>query len=261
MRRLLVSLALITVLGLAALHLWPAPADESLQRLRQAGVLRVGLEAGFPPFEVIDEQGNFSGLDIELAQILANELGVQAHFDNLAYDTLYDALAARRVDVLISSIIPEPERTQDVSYSPPYFDAGLLLVVRREETGIAGPSDLAGRRLAVEAASAAEEIARRFATNVPNMAIMTFSEPQQALAALAQGRADAAISDPISLAAFQQRQGAKFTAVGSRLTSEPYVIVTRRQDRALTQEVARLLTKMEENGELDRLINKWLGSW
>jgi len=112
----------------------------------------------------------------------------------------------------------------------------------------------------VEAASTAEEEARRLAAATPGITILTFSEPQQALIALAHGQADAAICDPLSLAAFQ-RQGARLTAVGSRLTSEPYVIATRRQDRALTQEIARVLTKLKESGELDHLIHKWLGSW
>ena len=74
-------------------------------------------------------QGNFGGFDIDVAHAIAAELGVQARFDNLSYDTLYDALAVRRVDVLISMIVAEKERTMDVSYSPAYYDAGQVLVV------------------------------------------------------------------------------------------------------------------------------------
>ena len=256
-RRLLAAFLLLALLGFVAMNLWAQnKADDSLQRVRDAGVLRVGLEATFPPFETTDGLGNLGGFDVDLANALAQGLGVRAQFDNLSYDTLYDALAARRVDVLISMIIPEPERTMDVSYSSPYYDAGLLLVVRQDQTEITAPKDLGGHRVAVEAGSVGEEEARRLATALAGMTILTFSEPGQALAALGAGEAAAAISDPASLAEFR-RAGGKVAALGERLASEPYAVATRQRDRALTQEIQALIERLRATGELDRMAGKW----
>jgi ABC-type amino acid transport substrate-binding protein len=230
--------------------------DESLRRVKASGVLRVGLEATFPPFETIDGAGAFGGLDVDLARALAADLGVQAEFVNLSYDTLYDALAARRVDALISMMVVEQERTMDVSYSPPYFDAGLLLVVDERMTEITGMAALAGHRVAVEAGSVAEEEVRRLAGALAGLTILTFSEPAPALAAVARGEADAAVSDPVSLAAFRVA-GGKVKAVGPPLTSETYSVVTPRGDRALSREIARLVESLRVSGELDRLAAKW----
>jgi cystine transport system substrate-binding protein len=253
-------MAVFPMVALAAITVWIlAPnfvPDESLQRVQASGVLRVGLEATFPPFETTDGAGNFGGLDVDLARSLAAGLGVQAEFANLSYDTLYDALAARRVDVLISMMVVEQERTMDVSYSPPYFDAGLRLVVAEPTDEITGTAALVGRRVAVEAGSVAEEEVRRLATVLKNLTILTFSEPAPALAAVARADADAAVSDPVSLAAFQ-RAGGSVMAVGPRLTSETYAVVTPRGDRALSQEIARLVESLRSNGELDRLAAKW----
>ncbi|MDP3047060.1 MAG: ABC transporter substrate-binding protein [Chloroflexota bacterium] len=249
---LLVGLAVVTVW-----ILWPQfVPDESLRRVQEAGVLRVGMEATFPPFETTDGAGNFGGFDVDLAQALAASLGVQAEFANLSYDTLYDALAARRVDVLISMMVVEPERTADVSYSPPYYDAGLLLVVGQGTTEITGTVGLVGRRVAVEAGSVAEEEVRRLSGVLKDLTILTFSEPEPALLAVAQGEADAAVSDPVSLAAFR-KSGGKVMAVGPRLTSETYSVVTLRGDRALSQEVGRIVEGLRASGELDRLAAKW----
>lgn len=228
--------------------------DESLARVKQSGVLRVGLEATFPPFETTDGQGNFGGFDIDVAHAIAAELGVQPRFDNLSYDTLYDALAVQRVDVLISMIIVERERTQDVTYSPPYYDAGQVLATS-EGSPVTGVTMLAGRRVAVEAGSMAEEEARRLAAGSAGMAIVTFSEPGLALAALAQGEAEAAITDPVSLAAFR-KAGGKAVAV-ERVSSEPYVVAARRQDRSLVAEIERIVGGMEARGDLARLADKW----
>lgn len=248
------------LMGLMALLVWAlagrSGTDDSLRRVQESGVLRVGLEATFPPFETTDGQGNFGGYDVDLAQALATELGVEARFENLSYDTLYDALAARRVDVLISMIVPEPERTQEVAYSPPYFDGGMLLVVAEPPGPVTGTQGLAGRRVAVEAGSIAEEEGRRLAGPSGSVVVLTYSEPALALAAVARGEADAAIADPVSLAAYRKAAG-KVVAVGPRLTSEPYVIATRRQDRSLSREVERLVEMLRARGELDRLAAKW----
>jgi ABC-type amino acid transport substrate-binding protein len=244
---------------LVALGAWfyfgQAGPDDSLRRVRESGVLRVGLEATFPPFETTDGLGNFGGFDVDLAGALAAELGVTARFDNLSYDTLYDALAVGRVDVLISMIVAEPERTQDVSYSPPYYDAGLLLAVAPGSL-VTGTGSLAGRRLAVEAGSLAEEEGRRLALSRAGLQIVTYSEPGLALAATARGEADACLTDPVSLAE-ARRGGARLEVAGARLTSEPYVVAVRRQDRSLADEVGRVVVALRERGELDRLAGKW----
>ena len=256
-RRSLAAALFVALAAFMAWILWPQfVPDESLRRVRESGVLRVGMEATFPPFETTDGAGNFGGLDVDLAQTLAASLGVQAEFANLSYDTLYDALAARRADVLISMMVVEPERTADVTYSPPYFDAGLLLVVGEGSTEITGTAGLVGRRVAVEAGSVAEEEVRRLTGFVRGLTILTFSEPEPALAAVAQAEADAAVSDPVSLAAFR-RAGGKLTAVGPRLTSETYSVVTLRGDRALAEEAARIVEGLRATGELDRLAAKW----
>jgi arginine/lysine/histidine/glutamine transport system substrate-binding and permease protein len=255
--RRLAALLVVAVAAITVWLLWPSfITDESLRRVQDAGVLRVGMEATFPPFETTDGAGNFGGFDVELAQALAAGLGVQAEFVNLSYDTLYDALAARRVDVLISMMVLEQERTMDVSYSPPYYDAGLLLVVTEGTTAITGTAGLAGRRVAVEAGSLAEEEARRMAVALKGLSILAYSEPEPALAAVARGEADAALADPVTLAGYR-RAGGRVMAVGPRLTSEPYSVVTVRGDRALTLEVGRIVEGLRASGELDRLAARW----
>jgi ABC-type amino acid transport substrate-binding protein len=256
-RRALLGLLAATLGALVALWLWgQARPDDSLRRVQAAGVLRVGMEASFPPFETTDGRGNFGGFDVDLANSLARGLGVEAQFDNLSYDTLYDALAARRVDVLISMIVPEAERTADVWYSPAYFDGGLVLVTAEGSTAINATKDLAGRRVAVEAGSMAEEEGRRLAGGLAGLVVVTYSEPQEVLAAVSSGQADAGISELVSIADFR-RGGGKVRVLAPALTSEPYVLCALRQDQALAKELERLLGVLRSTGGLDRLAAIW----
>ncbi len=111
--------------------------------------MRIGLDPTYPPFEVADDSG-VSGLDVDLAYALADELGLQVEFVYFGYDGLYDALATKQVDVLLSALVIMPERRRDFDYSEPYFNAGEILIVPSAEEEIDEMGDLNGRRLAVE---------------------------------------------------------------------------------------------------------------
>ena len=72
---------------------WPARAQNSLQKVRDRGVLIVGTDATYPPFEFI-ENGRFRGFDIDLGREIGRELGVQTRFENIAWDGIFAALHA-----------------------------------------------------------------------------------------------------------------------------------------------------------------------
>ncbi|MBN2470002.1 MAG: transporter substrate-binding domain-containing protein, partial [Anaerolineae bacterium] len=92
------------------------------------GILRVGVDASYPPFAVDPGDGALTGLDIDLARAVAEVMGVELRFINMGYDGLYDSLRANQADVLFSALRTDPLRTRDVRYSRSYFDAGQVLV-------------------------------------------------------------------------------------------------------------------------------------
>ena len=120
----LLALALITWGGWIAYQRWQGRSG--LAEIRQRGVLRVGLDASFPPFESLDEDGQVVGLDADIARAIADDLGVEVQFVNIGFDGLYDALLIKRVDVLLSGLPVDPYRTGDVAYSANYFNAGQV---------------------------------------------------------------------------------------------------------------------------------------
>ena len=93
---------------------------------------------------------------MDIARAIAADLGVEAEFVNIGFDGLYDALLARRVDLIISGLPYDPRWTQDVAYTINYFNAGQVLVVRTDEQAITEIEDLAARTVAVEWGSQAE---------------------------------------------------------------------------------------------------------
>ncbi|HET6313848.1 MAG TPA: ABC transporter substrate-binding protein, partial [Chloroflexia bacterium] len=163
MPRNLLNIAVVLALLAVSALVWlgqQKPPDRFLERIRQTGTLRVGMDPTYPPFDVVQD-GQVRGYDAALAQAIARDLGVQVEFKTLALDTLYDALIAGNVDMLVSALPPIPERQADVRYSVPYYQSGQVLVVRSGEKAIIGIGGLAGKKVGVELGSNADTEARR----------------------------------------------------------------------------------------------------
>jgi len=235
-----------------------SPADR-LDRILETGILRVGMDASYPPFESIDGEGNLVGLDVDLGRELARRLGVEARFvANLSYDGLYDALTADQVDVVISALYVDPMRMADFAYSRSYFNAGQVLVVRADTTDIAEMADLAGRTLAVEWGSEGDVVARTWARRLAGLTVLPCQTSEEALARVTSGEADAALVDHLSALA-GIGQGLPLQMVGDPVTDALYAVALRRQDSALLRAINNALTAMEEDGTLPRLRQRWLG--
>src|SRR5215216_5917639 len=124
MRRLL-DFAIIASLALLLALVWVGqrrPADRYMEAIQAIGVLRVGLDPTYPPFDTLVD-GKVAGYDAALGTAIAADLGAQVEFKTLALDTLYDALEAGDVDMLISALPIIPERRDKVRYSTPYYQA------------------------------------------------------------------------------------------------------------------------------------------
>ncbi|MBI4758115.1 MAG: amino acid ABC transporter substrate-binding protein [Chloroflexi bacterium] len=194
-KRLILSAAAVFALVLFV-TLVPAPKriDLSLTLVEEAGVLRVALDASYPPFEM-EQDGAFSGFDVDLARQIAGSMGVKVEFVNMGFDSLYDALLTRRADAVISAFQYAPEMTRDMAFSASYLTGGQVTVVARGNTAIRDPSDLNGKRVAVERGSAAESAAKKLLGKGSDVRLQGFPTGQEALDAVAAGQVDVTIAD------------------------------------------------------------------
>jgi ABC-type amino acid transport substrate-binding protein len=233
--------------------------DATSARIRESGVWRVGMDPSFPPFESIDPStGRPVGLDVDLVHAVAGRWGVRAEIVSLGFDELVDAVAARRVDSAVSALPVFEWRTQEVSFSAPYIEAGVVLAVPPGST-IGGPEDLAGRRVAAEWGSEGDAQARELQRRLEGRLELVLRESAvAAMEAVAGSQADAAVTDAVSLALFN-KDGGDLVAVGQPLRSDPYVVVVPKGAPLLLADLNQALAAMEADGTLAALRAKWLG--
>jgi len=248
---LLITLAILIPL----LWLLFAPRDDgTLAEIQRRGTLRVGLDASFPPFETIDENGQIVGLDVDLARAIAADLGVEVELVNIGFDGLYDALLARRADIIISGLPYDPRWTEDVAYTRNYFNAGQVLVTRADEQTIEAAEDLAGRTVAVEWGSQADMEGRRLAEELEAITLLRQATAAETLASLFSGQADAAIVDGVTAQSAVPR-GIKLL---TNLTDEWYAAAVHIESRELLAAVNQTLIRLEESGEMAEMQARWL---
>lgn len=257
MRKGLIDIAMVLLLAAIGVGVWVgqqrAP-DPYLEEIRERGILRVGVDPTYPPFESV-RKGAIEGYDVELARAIGAHLGVRVEMVPLALDTLYDSLAAERVDLLISALPFVYERQADVRYSAPYYQAGQVLLVRSGEASIAAAADLEGKRVGVELGSNADTEARRLArTGLPRMQVRSdYRSPQEALDALSRGEIDAAITDNVSAQGYL-RQNEGLSIISPPLTDEPYVVAMPARATALSAAVDTTIERLRASGELAEIM-------
>jgi ABC-type amino acid transport substrate-binding protein len=226
-------------------------------RIQQEGVLRVGLDPTYPPFEV-DAGGELTGLDVDLARAIGADLGLEVAFNYFGYDGLYDALATGQVDVLLSALVVDPLRTKDFAYSEPYFNAGQILLVPTGETAVSAMPDLANRILAVELGAQSHVEALEWSRKLAGLTVLPFTTPEEALTAVLEGQADAALIDGVNGRLFL-RDTPGLTHTTEPISVEPYALVTRIEDGELLDQLNDSLERLQASGELRSIITNWLG--
>lgn len=232
---------------------------DSWERIRESGVLRVGVDPTFPPF-ALAEGDAVEGIDIDLARALAEELGLRVSFSYFGYDGLYDALTTGQVDALISALVIVPERTKEIAYSAAYFDAGQYLVVG-SSSGILEMADLNGRTLAVELGALGHVEALNWKSRLNNLTVETFGSVNEALGAVSSGLADAALVDSVGghlFLADPSNDGLHLVLLPTPVIPEPYAIAIRIDDRVLKEKLDAALGRLDESGHLDAIIGRWL---
>lgn len=231
------------------------------EQIQESGTLRIGVDPTFPPFALADSE-NVEGIDIELGRALASELKLEPRFTYFGYDGLYDALTTGQVDVLISALVIMPERAEDIAYTNPYFDAGLVLIIPNSAAGITSMDDLNGRVVSVEIGALGHVKALEWQRRLERLTVQTHTDVHEALDSVAKGKADAALVDSIGGRLYLRSiapNEKKLTILPTPANSEPYVMAVRIGERELLSRLNTALDDIIRDGTLDDIIAAHLG--
>jgi polar amino acid transport system substrate-binding protein len=248
-RMLIVALLLIALSGLAFAG-----------GTKEAGKIVIATDATWPPMEMVDESKNIVGFDIDLMTAAAKAGGFTVEFKNTAWEGIFAGLAAGKYDAVMSSVTITDERKKEMDFSIPYVNAGQILVVRTEVTGVTTLTDLAGKTLGAQiGTTGAFEIEKVKDAN--NIEEKTYDDIGLAIADLANGRLDGVVCDtPVAAQyALQSKEyKGKLKIVGEQFTEEYYGVAVKKGNQKLLDVINAGLKKVLDAGDNKAIEAKWL---
>ena len=234
-----------------------ADADAAASEVLADGVLTVGTNAEFPPFEYVDDNGEPDGFDIALIKAIGEKLGVTVEVENMEFEALVSAIGSK-IDLAIAGMTVTDERQASVDFSNPYYDA-LQYVIVPEGSEIASFDDLAGKNIGVQLGTTGDFIA---SDDVEGANVSQYNKGVDAVNDLLNGRVDCVIIDKNPAQVFETQFSGQIKALDGAqfgFEVENYAIALAKGDAALAQQVNKALEEIKADGTFDQLVADYIG--
>ena len=252
---------LVGALSLGIVGCTPQKEEVSkLQEVKDKGVLTIGTSADYPPYEFhkkINGKDTIVGFDMMIAEEIAKDLGVKLEIKDMKFDGLLGALKSKNIDMVIAGMTPTEERKKAVDFSDTYYNGGNVILVKKENLNkYKTIQDLKDAKIGVQKASLQEGIVKDTikATNIKSL-----SKIADVVLELENGNVDAVvISKETTKGYLKQYQDIDYANVdlGESTAEGSAIAVSKSEDKALLDEVNKVLTKLSKEGKIEDFVEK-----
>lgn len=255
MRKLRIILILLTVMSLAT---GCSSTSPQLQAIKDRGILRVGIKIDVPNFGYINPDTNlFEGMEVDIAHAITKDILGNEKYVKLVPvtpQTRSTMLENGEIDMAIATFTITEERKKAFNFSHPYYTDEIGLLVQKS-SGITGIEQLDGKKVGVAAASTSgDELLKECQKSGVSAELVTFSSYPEIKAALAAGEVDAFCVDKSILIGYLDDS----TMILDRgFKPQEYGIATNIKNDKIAEYVDNLLKKMQQDGSLNAIIEKW----
>jgi polar amino acid transport system substrate-binding protein len=240
-----------------------AYADDVLAKVKAAGVLKVGTETEFAPFDYIDG-GEHVGLNVDLFAEIGKELGVKIEWVALPWDGVLPGLEAGKFDMVAGPATITKARMEHYRFTPPLAEATVALLKRKGDKSVMKPEDIAGKDVGAGKASAQLKQLQDFGDKLPGGVKMhEYVGNNEAYADLAAGRIVAVGNSLPNIAFVAKQKPDTFEVVLPTFGVKTYFGFIGRKDPdyvGLMDAVDKAMLKIKADGRMAQLQMKWFGT-
>lgn len=258
-----IVLGTMSVLALAACGNTSESADSAatagssaLQEIKDSGKLVIGTCADYPPYEwhlIKDGKDEIIGFDIDIAQAIADELGVELEIKDMDFDGLIPALSTGKIDMIIAGMNPTEERKQSVDFTDIYYTQKDALVIKSEDAeNIQSENDLKKASLATQKATIQETY---LLENFPDAALQSVPKWNTAILSLVTGKVDAVLMvETVANQYVEQNEGLEIAGFDVASTPNESAIAVAKDNKDFLDAVNDILDEMKESGQIEELM-------
>jgi polar amino acid transport system substrate-binding protein len=261
MKRVVVFISLLAAISLALSGCGAGKPANHLEAIKQAGTIKVGTSADYPPFESVDASGNKVGFDIELMAEIAKRLDVKLEWVDMPFDSLVAAVQEGKIDASISSFNYSEERDQMIDFSDAYFTSEDAFTVADGFAGtIANPQDVSKFKVGVQTGTTQDSwLTDTLVADgaLPESNLFRYDRVDQAMLDLKNGRIEVMMSDYIPAQAVAKQLGGLNIVYHGVLSSGPMNIVVPDKDIELQKAINEIIKQLQDEGFIDKLAVKY----
>ena len=227
----------------------------------EGGVLRMGTNATFPPYEYMDENNEVAGIDAEIAAAIADKLGMELEITDMAFESLIPALQAGTIDIVLAGMTVDPERAEQVNFTDTYA-TGVQVVIVPENSDIAPVEneegamevDLTGKTIGVQTGTTGDlyctdDYGQEF--------VKQFDNGPLAVAALMNGQVDCVVIDNEPAKNYvAANEGLKI--LDTAFANEDYAAAIAKDNTELFEQVNAAIQELKEDGTIQTIIEKYI---
>ncbi|SDO88320.1 amino acid ABC transporter substrate-binding protein, PAAT family [Phyllobacterium sp. YR620] len=246
------SLALLTTASLANAG--------SLDDITKRGELRVAVQTQGPPFSMVDQAGKRTGSSVELAELMAKEMGVKITFQDYDWDGLIPALLSGKADLLVADMTPTLARAMKVAFTKPFMYTGSAVFAKTDSKfGTMDACKAKGTKIAVLLGATGEKVAKE---TFPDAEIKSYKGGGPLLLdAVVNGQADCGVNDVSAVKGQQAAYPAgSITIMPEVLSKEPLAFATRYDEQDLLVWMNLFLDQVALDGRLQKNLDYWVNS-
>src|SRR6516164_8976213 len=237
-----------------------ALADDTLADVKKRGELVTATEMQFPPFDISDN-GVYKGVDRELIDAVAKEMGVKVSYLDLPWPSVMPGLEAKKFDLCIAPVTITKERMKRYAFSVPIADATAALMKRADDKSINKPEDIGGKTIGGQKGTAQLAQIKAYAEGKGlKIDIKEYVDNNQSYADLAAGRIDASVNSLPNLAYAAAQRSDTFAVVAPPFGQPTYFSwVGRLDDKSLMDAINEAILKVTADGTMAAIQKKWFG--
>ena len=219
--------------------------------------LVMATNAEFPPFEFVNDDGEYDGFDVHIARAIADILGMELVINNMEFTAALAAVTTGQADVAIAAITIRPDRLEEMDFSIPYFETTIVAIVP-EDSEITSPEQLEepGMRIAVQFGTTSDIFCEDY---LPEAVVTRLNRAPDTILELNTGRVDAIVIDRAVADQFIG-DNPGLIILSEPLGSESYGIAVTKGNTELLNKINDALRELRQSGEYDRIFGMFFES-
>ncbi|HCZ1967945.1 TPA: ABC transporter permease subunit [Staphylococcus aureus] len=253
----------ILVLGLlissAMVYINPtahAEQDQTWDKIKERGELRVGLSADYAPMEfehTVNGKTEYAGVDIDLAKKIAKDNNLKLKIVNMSFDSLLGALKTGKIDIIISGMTSTPERKKQVDFSDSYMMTKNIMLVKKDKVNeYKDIKDFNNKKVGAQKGTEQEKIAQ---TEIENASITSLSRLPDVILALKSGKVEGAVVEkPVAEAYLKQNPKLGISNVKFNEEEKDTVIAVPKDSPKLLSQINKTIKEVKDKGLIDKYM-------